>query len=117
MGEQSPKRPLDNEEDASAGVLYPSHFPQVVEQLESWRAADEVDDDTATPGDFGSEFSVTLKELFEGSESNWVEQLRARARGSLNDELDIYDLLDLDAPGLDSDAFGSANDLESIIST
>ena len=43
--------------------------------------------------------SIKLTDLFDFSSSEWVERLQAVASRSLDKELEVYELLEFDAPG------------------
>jgi len=62
-----------------------------------------------------SKFCVSLEQLFQGSPPSWVESLQRRALGSLQDEMEIYKMLDSDAPGDSFDAFKAGNGLENSV--
>ncbi|KAG9310748.1 hypothetical protein JVU11DRAFT_9354 [Chiua virens] len=45
--------------------------------------------------------SITIQNLFDFSSSHWTEIYSGVARRSFDDELALYDLIDMDAPGDD----------------
>ena len=64
-----------------------------------------------------SDLQVKLSELFDFSESGWVEFTRRNAKASLEDEERIYDLLDLDAPDTESLDFDIDATTETVLTT
>jgi len=46
-----------------------------------------------------SEISIKISDLFDFSKTHWVSLHKRSASHSLDEELEFYELLDLDAPG------------------
>lgn len=78
---------------------------------------DSTDDYFVTTEDFGSRLNIRLDKLFDFESSSWVGKLILQATANLEDELEIYELLDLDAPGEESTAFDSGIALEDLITS
>lgn len=76
-------------------------------------------DEDAEPVRFPSKISISIIELFDFTMSSWVERYERNAHRSLEDELEFYELIDLDAEGEEDDTNFSSIDetLETILDT
>lgn len=77
--------------------------------------ADADDDVSITPSN-GS-ISIKLTNLFKSDNPHWTAFQQRSAVGSLQDELEAYELLDLDAPGEDDLDFDIDPAIENILTT
>lgn len=76
-------------------------------------------DEDAEPVRFPSKISISIIELFDFTMSSWVERYERNAHRSLEDELEFYELIDLDAEGEEDDTNFSSIDetLDTILDT
>jgi hypothetical protein len=91
-----------------------NHIEQTLQDLAIGEASEPVNIDHRTSTD---SFSVPLRELFDFTNQNWVEVEKRSAVGSLNDEEELYDILDLDAPGEEALDYDLDSTFESLITS
>ncbi|KAI0072468.1 hypothetical protein K474DRAFT_1711584 [Panus rudis PR-1116 ss-1] len=106
----------DEEEDANATDDDFVPFSQIAEQAvnntqifldDMVRIAEEFDsapqplvgDSEGNNSRYGVPYNVSLVDLFDFTSTYWLDMVKRRAQRSLNDELELYSLIDLDADG------------------
>ena len=70
-------------------------FSQILESFTKLVEGDQDDGEAHMP----SQITITVCELFNFENNNWVLPHKCSASCSLDEELELYELLDLDAPG------------------
>jgi hypothetical protein len=87
---------------SSAGPVAEGSLQAIADRLISM--ANEDCDENGEDEPFPSTLSFTLADLFDFSDNYWVKSSEATGNRGLQDELDLYELVDLDASGeLDTD--------------
>ena len=67
---------------------------------------DDLESDDLAPVASRSTTPVLLDDLFDFSRVDWVPQHQRTSRRSLDDELEVYSLLDVDLPGEEGNDIG-----------
>jgi hypothetical protein len=91
-----------------------SHFINLV-NAES--AANSESQDPMLEGDepeYGNPIKIKLEDLFDFTRHHWIEELRNSAHASFEEELELRDVLDLDAEGEDDIDYHPEDDHEMI---
>ncbi|KAF8883952.1 hypothetical protein BD779DRAFT_1443445 [Infundibulicybe gibba] len=81
----------------------PSSFGAIIDGLVDGAIADDLGEDISRPLDQGSE-KKTIQELFDFSNSYWFELVQDTAMRGLAEEMEVYQLVDLDAEGEPTEA-------------
>lgn len=84
------------------GVKHTANMQAIAKELSKLAEAQERAEQSTRmdiDGDNSEAISVRLEDLFDLSKQHWRDKATRAADGSLDDEMRVYELLDLDAPG------------------
>jgi hypothetical protein len=116
--------PLTNSQSAPSSILQPGvpsnsepseEFITMMSQMAALADQDEDADDL--PSLPSQVLRVPIRDLFNFHSTDWVEMYRCTAKGSLAEEVELYELVDRDSTAVDGSAVGLDPSTEAILAT